>query len=55
MADIMMKQAQAVVAAALKKAEEIGAKMNIAVVNAGAISRHSSAWTRPGWVASMSR
>ncbi len=36
MADITMKQAQAVVAAALKKAEEIGAKMNIAVVDAGA-------------------
>jgi uncharacterized protein GlcG (DUF336 family) len=36
MPDITMKQAQAVVAAALKKAEEIGAKMNIAVVDAGA-------------------
>jgi len=36
MADITMKQTQAVVAAALKKAEEIGAKMNIAVVDAGA-------------------
>jgi uncharacterized protein GlcG (DUF336 family) len=36
MADITMKQAQAIVAAALKKAEEIGAKMNIAVVDAGA-------------------
>jgi uncharacterized protein GlcG (DUF336 family) len=36
MADITMKQAQAVVAAALKKAEEIGTKMNIAVVDAGA-------------------
>jgi uncharacterized protein GlcG (DUF336 family) len=36
MPDITMKQAQAVVAAALKKAEEIGVKMNIAVVDAGA-------------------
>jgi uncharacterized protein GlcG (DUF336 family) len=36
MADITLKQAQAVVAAALKKAEEIGTKMNIAVVDAGA-------------------
>jgi uncharacterized protein GlcG (DUF336 family) len=36
MADVTMKQTQAVVAAALKKAEEIGAKMNIAVVDAGA-------------------
>jgi uncharacterized protein GlcG (DUF336 family) len=36
MANVTMKQAQAVVAAALKKAEEIGAKMNIAVVDAGA-------------------
>ncbi len=36
MADITMKQAQAVVAAALKKAQEIGTKMDIAVVDAGA-------------------
>ncbi|MGA2799366.1 MAG: heme-binding protein, partial [Thermoguttaceae bacterium] len=36
MPDITMKQAQAVIAAAIKKAEEIGAKMNIAVVDAGA-------------------
>jgi uncharacterized protein GlcG (DUF336 family) len=36
MADITMKQTQAVIAAALKKAQEIGAKMNIAVVDAGA-------------------
>ena len=36
MPDITLKQAQAVVAAALKKAEEIGTKMNIAVVDAGA-------------------
>ena len=37
MADITMKQAQAVLQAALKKAEEIGVKMNIAVVDSGAI------------------
>ena len=33
MPDITMKQAQTVVAAAIKKAEEIGTKMNIAVVD----------------------
>jgi uncharacterized protein GlcG (DUF336 family) len=36
MADITMKLAQAVLQAALKKAQEIDAKMNIAVVDAGA-------------------
>ncbi|MGD0382187.1 MAG: heme-binding protein [Thermoguttaceae bacterium] len=36
MTDITMKQAQAVVAAALKKAEEIGTKMDIGVVDSGA-------------------
>ena len=36
MADITIKQAQAVIAAARKKAEDIGTKMNIAVVDAGA-------------------
>jgi uncharacterized protein GlcG (DUF336 family) len=36
MADITAKQAQAVLAAALKKAEEINTKMDIAVVDAGA-------------------
>ncbi|MCE5268807.1 MAG: heme-binding protein [Planctomycetaceae bacterium] len=36
MDDMTLKQANAVVAAALKKAEEIGVKMNIAVVDAGA-------------------
>jgi uncharacterized protein GlcG (DUF336 family) len=36
MPDLTLKQAQAVIAAALKKAEEIGTKMNIAVVDAGA-------------------
>ncbi|MGA2061896.1 MAG: heme-binding protein [Thermoguttaceae bacterium] len=36
MPDITMKQAQAVIAAAIKKADEIGTKMNIAVVDAGA-------------------
>ena len=36
MADITMKQAQAALEAALKKAEEIKTKMDIAVVDAGA-------------------
>ena len=36
MADITTQQAQAVLAAALKKAEEIKTKMDIAVVDAGA-------------------
>jgi uncharacterized protein GlcG (DUF336 family) len=36
MADITLKQAQAVLEAALKKAEEIKTKMDIAVVDAGA-------------------
>jgi len=36
MADIKMKQAQAVLEAALNKAEEIDTKMDIAVVDAGA-------------------
>ncbi len=36
MSDITMKQAHAAVEAALKKAEEIGTKMDIAVVDAGA-------------------
>ncbi|MCC6126678.1 MAG: heme-binding protein [Pirellulales bacterium] len=36
MSDITLEQAQAAVAAALAKAKEIGVKMNIAVVDAGA-------------------
>ncbi len=36
MADITLKQAHAVIGAALKRAEEIGTKMDIAVVDAGA-------------------
>lgn len=36
MADVTMKQAQAVLEAALKKAEETNTKMDIAVVDAGA-------------------
>jgi uncharacterized protein GlcG (DUF336 family) len=36
MADITIKQARAILDGALKKAEEIGVKMNIAVVDAGA-------------------
>ena len=36
MADITLRQANAVVKAAQKKAEEMGVKMNIAVVDAGA-------------------
>lgn len=36
MLDITMKQAQAVIEAAVKKADEIGTKMDIAVVDAGA-------------------
>jgi uncharacterized protein GlcG (DUF336 family) len=37
MDDITLEQAAAAVAAARKKAEQIGAKMNIAVVDAGAV------------------
>ncbi len=48
MADITMKQAQAVLEAALSKAEEIDTKMDIAVVDAGthlkAFLRMDDAW-----------
>jgi uncharacterized protein GlcG (DUF336 family) len=48
MHDITLVQADAAVAAALKKAEQIGAKMNIAVVDAGAnlkrFARMEGAW-----------
>ena len=46
--DITLAQADAALAAALKKAEQIGAKMNIAVVDAGvnlkAFARMDGAW-----------
>ena len=48
MDDITLAQANAAVAAALKKAEQIGTKMNIAVVDAGAnlkaFARMDGAW-----------
>ena len=48
MADITLRQANAVVKAALRKAEEMGVKMNIAVVDAGAnlkaFNRMDDAW-----------
>jgi uncharacterized protein GlcG (DUF336 family) len=48
MSDITLEQAQAAVAAALAKAKEIGVKMNIAVVDAGAnlkaFARMDGAW-----------
>ena len=48
MADITLKQADAAVAAALKKSGEMGVKMNIAVVDAGAnlkaFARMDDAW-----------
>ena len=48
MADITLRQANAVVKAALKKAEEMDVKMNIAVVDAGAnlkaFGRMDDAW-----------
>ena len=48
MDDMTLQQANAAVAAALKKAEQIGVKMNIAVVDAGAnlkaIARMDGAW-----------
>lgn len=48
MADITLKQANAVVKAAQKKAEEMGVKMDIAVVDAGAnlkaFARMDDAW-----------
>jgi uncharacterized protein GlcG (DUF336 family) len=48
MDDMTLKQAQAAVAAALAKAEQIGVKMNIAVVDAGAnlkaFARMDGAW-----------
>jgi uncharacterized protein GlcG (DUF336 family) len=48
MNDITLQQANAAVAAAMKKAQEIGAKMNIAVVDAGAnlkaFGRMDGAW-----------
>ena len=48
MDDITLQQAQAAVTAALKKADQIGVKMNIAVVDAGAnlkaFARMDGAW-----------
>jgi uncharacterized protein GlcG (DUF336 family) len=48
MSDITLEQAKAVIAAAQKKAEEIGTKMDIAVVDAGAnlkaFIRMDNAW-----------
>ena len=48
MDDTTLQQAQAALAAAIKKAEQIGAKMNIAVVDAGAnlkaFARMDGAW-----------
>ena len=48
MEDITLAQADAAVAAAIKKAEQIGTKMNIAVVDAGAnlkaFARMDGAW-----------
>jgi uncharacterized protein GlcG (DUF336 family) len=48
MADITLSQAQTVVAAALAKAQELGVKMNIAVVDTGthlkAFARMDGAW-----------
>jgi uncharacterized protein GlcG (DUF336 family) len=48
MSDITLEQAQAAVAAAMAKAREIGVKMNIAVVDAGAnlkaFARMDGAW-----------
>ena len=48
MSDITLEQAQKIVEAARKKAEEIGTKMNIAVVDAGAnlkaFARMDGAW-----------
>lgn len=48
MYDITLEQANAAVAAALKKASELGVKMNIAVVDAGAnlkaFARMDGAW-----------
>ncbi len=48
MSDISLEQAQAAGAAAMAKAKEIGAKMNIAVVDAGAnlkaFARMDGAW-----------
>jgi uncharacterized protein GlcG (DUF336 family) len=48
MDDITLEQAQAAVAAALAKAEQLGSKMNIAVVDAGAnlkaFARMDGAW-----------
>ena len=48
MADISLKQARAVIDAALKKSDEMGVKMNIAVVDAGAnlkaFARMDGAW-----------
>ena len=48
MADITLRQANSVVKAAQKKAEEMGVKMNIAVVDAGAnlkaFARMDDAW-----------
>lgn len=48
MTEITLKQAQAVVSAAVAKSTEIGAKMNVAVVDAGAnlkaFARMEGAW-----------
>ncbi|MEZ6086109.1 MAG: heme-binding protein [Phycisphaerae bacterium] len=48
MSDITLAQAQSAVAAALQKSKEIGVKMNIAIVDAGAnlkaVARMENAW-----------
>ena len=54
MDDITLAQANAAVAAAIEKAEQIGAKMNIAVVDAAQTSSVSLAWTGRGSARSTS-
>ncbi len=48
MNDIMLRQARAAVSAAIEKSNEIGVKMNIAIVDAGAnlkaFARMDGAW-----------
>lgn len=47
--DITLEQARTVVEGALEFAKKQGVPMNITVVDAGAISKPSAAWTAPSW------
>ena len=55
MAGVNLTDARRVIAAAEKKAQEIGQPMNIAVADEAATSWRTCAWTAPGLAASIFR